>query len=129
MLTPEGLGEWASLDEVEIRREDPDPPIHAEPETWRERLWKVPAETRLGAEDVAEAFGKSRHWIYRQISPTRRIGTGKGARKEPNPNPLPSRKLSGELIFTAGEVRAWARDSEQVQHAGPYLSVSSGGVR
>src|SRR5688500_1258621 len=32
--------------------------------TWRERLWLVPAETRLGRRELLEALGRSRSWLY-----------------------------------------------------------------
>jgi hypothetical protein len=69
----------------------PDPFQH----TWRERLWLVPAETRLGVREAAEAIGRPVSWVYRR--------TGEKSAKAP----LPHRKLDGEIVFTAGELRAW----------------------
>jgi predicted DNA-binding transcriptional regulator AlpA len=87
------------------------------PESWRSLLWSVPAETRLSVDEVAEATGRSKHWVYRATS------EGRGRTR------LPSRKLDGRLEVTAGELRAWIRDREEVLHGGPYLSVQVGGVR
>ncbi|HET9982770.1 MAG TPA: hypothetical protein VFQ38_04270 [Longimicrobiales bacterium] len=76
------------------------------PESWRVKLWTVPAETRLGVAEVAEAAGKPKSWVYRH--------TGPAAEKR-----IPHRKLDGELVFVAGEVRAWLRDHEHIVEAGP----------
>ncbi len=73
-------------------------------QTWRERLWTVPAETRLGAAELAEALNRPRSWIYRRTS----------AKAEGR---LPHRKLGGELLFLAGEVRTWCRDNEETMYA------------
>lgn len=81
------------------------------PESWRSRLWDVPAETRLCVDEVAEAVGRSRHWVYRASS------AGRGRDR------LPARKLDSRLEFTAGELRAWIRNQEEVLHRGPYLLV------
>lgn len=109
----------AALVELLDGLEDPVPELiqveDSEPRSWRSRLWEVPAETRLGVEDVAEAVGRSSHWVYR--------ATSRGE------DPLPSRKLGGRLAVTAGELRAWIRDHEEVQHGGRYLSVDVGGRR
>jgi hypothetical protein len=67
---------------------------------WRERLWVVPPETRLGVAEVVEATGRSRDWVYRHTSAA-------GAARR-----LPHRKLEGELVFTAGELRDWIRGAE-----------------
>lgn len=81
--------------------------------TWRERLWMVPAETRLGVAEVAEALGRGRAFVYAR--------TGKAE------DPIPHRKLDGTLQFTAGELRAWIRDREDVAVAG--RSESTAGER
>jgi predicted DNA-binding transcriptional regulator AlpA len=72
------------------------------PPTWRERLWTVPAETRLGVQELVEATGRSRDWVYRHTGPG-----GAGTR-------LPHRKMDGVLVFLAGEVRAWLAGNEEV---------------
>ena len=74
----------------------PEPLTH----TWREKLWLVPAETRLGVREAAEAIGRPVSWVYRR--------TGEGSVKAP----LPHRKLDGELVFTAGDLRAWLKGHE-----------------
>jgi predicted DNA-binding transcriptional regulator AlpA len=68
--------------------------------TWRERLWTVPAETRLGVRELGEALGRPRSWVYRHSS--KRSGLAL----------LPFRKLDGELVFLAGEIRTWITRNE-----------------
>ena len=77
--------------------------------SWREKLWTCPAETRLGLEELCEALSRSSSWIYHRTS-IKAV------------NRIPHRKLDGVLCFTAGAVRAWIRDSEQVVCAGPMAS-------
>lgn len=74
--------------------------------TWREKLWTVHSETRLGVAELAEALGRPRSWIYARTGPKAE-------------DPIPHRKLDGGLLFAAGEIRAWIRDREDVAHAGP----------
>jgi predicted DNA-binding transcriptional regulator AlpA len=74
----------------------------AEPVTWRTLLWTCTPETRLGVVEVAEALGKPKSWVYRATS-----ARSNGAR-------LPHRKLGGELVFVAAEVRRWVADNEVV---------------
>lgn len=93
----EGKGEEGS---------DPGP----EPWTWRERLWTVPAETRLGVAEVAEALGRPKSFVYAR--------TQKNAAE-----PIPHRKLDGTLVFAAGELRAWIRAQEKPLVAGPMEST------
>jgi predicted DNA-binding transcriptional regulator AlpA len=69
---------------------------------WRSSLWVVPPETRLGVREVAEAIGRPASWVYRRTAE-------KSAKA-----PLPHRKLDGELVFTAGELRAWIEGHESV---------------
>jgi predicted DNA-binding transcriptional regulator AlpA len=64
-------------------------------ETWREKLWTVPADTRLGVRECAEALGKKTSWVYHQQD-------------------LPRRKLGSELTFLAGELRDWLSTTEEV---------------
>jgi hypothetical protein len=77
----------------------------AEPSTasWRERLWVVPPETRLGVREAAEALGRPVSFVYRHTGA--KIGDG---------DRLPHRKLDGELLFVAGELRAWLREHEEI---------------
>lgn len=104
------LGWLASIDEGETTEAEDDPPLAQVALSWKERLWIVPAETRLAAEEVAEALGRSKSWVYNH--------TYSGAA-----NPLPHRTLDRSLIFTAGEVRTWIRESEEVVHGLPMTSA------
>lgn len=87
--------------------------------SWRVKLFRddTPAEARLGVQEAAEATGKSVSWI----------------RKKAAAGDLPSRKLGRDLVFLAGELRHWIRESEQVQAAGPmdppgrHLDMVEGG--
>lgn len=101
-------------------------------ETWREKLWSVPAETRIGVAELAEALTgdpSKRHFIYKRTSEK---GTGEDGFK-----PIPCRKRDGALVFVVGEVRQWIRDSEEVVFPGraetgeevPRLRVTRGGRR
>jgi predicted DNA-binding transcriptional regulator AlpA len=75
-----------------------DPPAAAI--TWRERLWTVPAETRLGVRELREALDRPQSWIYRHTSPKSGLQL------------LPCKKLDGELVFLAGEIRTWIQRNE-----------------
>lgn len=76
------------------------------PASWRALLWTVPAETRIGREELREAVGRPRSWIYRHTA-------AKAAHR------IPHRKLDGELVFVVGEVRAWLKAAEEIVQAGP----------
>lgn len=80
--------------------------------TWRERIWTVPAERRLGTREVLEALGRSRTWLYRAMC------------EEQGPDRFPHRKLDGELVFTAGEVRHWIRSQEETIYGLPMDSTT-----
>ena len=80
----------------------PAPPAEPLMHTWREKLWLVPGETRLGVREAAEAIGRPVSWVYRR--------TGEKSAKAP----LPHRKLDGEIVFTAGELRAWLKGHETI---------------
>jgi len=71
-----------------------------QPSSWRERLWVVPPNTRLGVAELLEALGRTRSWIYRHTGP-------KSVRAR-----IPHRKLDGELVFLAGELREWILEHE-----------------
>jgi hypothetical protein len=94
-----------------LERLDPEPaapaPADSEPASWRERIWTVAAETRIGAAEVAEAVGRSRDYVYRATSP--KAGEDR----------IPHRKLDGELVFQVGELRQWIRSREDVIHTPP----------
>jgi hypothetical protein len=68
--------------------------------TWRERLWTVPSETRLGAREVAEALGRGIDFVYRHTGP------GTSNRR------IPHQKIDGALVFVVAEVRDWLRQAE-----------------
>ena len=78
--------------------------------TWRERLWLVPAETRLGIAELCEALDRSQSWAYRRT----------GSKAE---DPLPHRLLDGQLVFVVGEVRHWIRTNEESVHELPMDST------
>jgi predicted DNA-binding transcriptional regulator AlpA len=94
-------------------------PVEGVPEpltlTWRERLWLVPSETRIGVRDLCEAVGKPRSWVYRHTSAKAVEKNGYAM--------LPHRRLDGELTFRVGEIRAWIRDHEEVLHEGRTMST------
>ena len=89
----------ARLPEAEEHETTPTEPSPLEL-TWRERLWLIPAETRLGAHEVNEALGRSASWLYRHTGPKAE-------------DPLPHRLLDGQLVFVAGEIRHWTRTHEE----------------
>ena len=61
---------------------------------------------------MAEALGRPKSFVYART----------GAKAD---DPIPHRKLEGSLVFTAGEVRAWIRDQEEVVHGGPMHSTDA----
>lgn len=101
--------------------------VNGEPpaETWRERLWTCPAETRLGVRELAKALGRPVSWVYRSVSAYRYERAGDGRRKKVRrqDQPLPHERLDGELVFRAGRVRCWI----EARSASP-LSCPSGWV-
>lgn len=76
--------------------------------TWRERLWLAPAETRIGVEELCEALGRPKSWVYRH--------TSEKAAKAADVAMLPFRRMDGSLVFIVGEIRAWVRDQETGDH-------------
>lgn len=96
------------------------PPHRPEPlvnlqvsESWRERLWTCPPDTRLGVEEMVEGLGRSKSWIYKRTAPKAE-------------SRIPHRRLDGSLVFLAGEVREWVRAQEETVVPGPIdrLGVS-----
>lgn len=73
--------------------------------TWREKLWTVPTETRLGLVELCEALGRPKSWVYRRTSAKSGLPL------------VPHRKLDGALTFVAGEIRAWLATEEEIIHA------------
>lgn len=71
------------------------------PPNWRAQLWTVPAETRLSVEEVADAVGRPKSWVYRHTSAKSGLAQ------------LPCTKLDGELQFIAGEIREWITLNEE----------------
>jgi hypothetical protein len=81
----------------------PDSMLVVPPElSWREKLWIVPEETRIGREELLEAVGRPASWIYRHTS------------SKADCVRIPHRKLDGDLVFVVGEVRRWLNDHEEV---------------
>ena len=72
---------------------------------WTALLWLIPAETRLSVDEAAQALGHGRSWLYKRTSAK--------ALKESGATPLPHRILEGSLVFTAGELRTWIRNTEE----------------
>ena len=91
------------LTDAETAEEQPE---NAALVTWRERLWTCPPNTRLGTAEILEALGRSESWLYRHTGPK-----AKYAR-------IPCRRLDGELVFVAGEVRVWLTEQEEVLEPG-----------
>jgi hypothetical protein len=89
----------------------------ADPASWREKLWTVPSEVRIGRNELSEALGRPVSWIYRHTS----VKAGLPM--------LPHRKLDGELVFVVGEVRAWLLDHEEVLRSGRVEGPARGGLR
>lgn len=81
-----------------------------EPESsWRVLLWTVPAETRMNREELLEALGREKSWLYAKTS-----------EKCPRDDRIPCRRDGGskDLIFLAGEIREWLREREEIVHPG-----------
>ncbi len=86
------------------------------PSSWRVLLWTAPAETRIGREELCEAVGRPRSWLYRHTA----------TKAE---HRIPHRKLDGELVFVVGEVRTWLREMEEIVQAGPLEAATLRAVR
>lgn len=84
--------------------------------TWREKLWTVPDETRLGTLELAEALGRPESWVHRHCS------------KASGYELLPHAKLDGARVFKAGEIRAWLKEHEEViaKPATPVVAITRG---
>lgn len=93
------------LEHLETPCREEHPPLPPQALSWREKLWTVLPETRIGVRELAEAVNRSRDWVYRHTS----------AKAGPDDR-LPHRKLDGELVFVAEEVREWIRGHEDVIH-------------
>lgn len=80
-------------------------------QTWRERLWTCPPDTRLAVPELTEALGRSADWVYRAVNAKNANERGR--------DPLPCSRLDGVLVFTAGAVREWLRASSVVVNPEP----------
>ena len=108
----DAVAEWLEQDMESLQDAPPAaPPLVEGDATWRTMLWTVPAETRLGVSDLAEALGRSKSWLYKRTGPKA-------------DSPIPHRRLDGELTFVAGEIRTWLRTREEVVHALPMAPPS-----
>ena len=87
-------------------------PMNAREPTWREKLWTVPTDTRIGRDELLEAVGRSANWLYRHTS----------AKSECSR--IPHRKLDGELVFVVGEVRQWLSEHEEIVVQGRSMSFA-----
>ena len=90
-------------------------PVDSAALPWTALLWIVPAETRLNVDEASEALGHARSWIYKRTSAK--------ALEESGATPLPHRILEGSLVFTAGELRTWIRNTEESVHELPMEST------
>ncbi len=81
-------------------------------DSWRERLWTAPPETRLGVKELAAAVGHSPSWVWKRTRP----GAPGGS--------IPHRKRDAELVFLAGEVRAWLTAREAAPSTGAVLPLA-----
>jgi len=86
--------------------------VATEPRTWREKLWTCPGETRLGVEELCEALGRPKSWLYRHTS------AASGYER------IPHRKTTDGLVFVASEIRAWIEQQETVV-VSPITPVTS----
>lgn len=82
----------------------------AEREKWRVRIWTCPPETRLRVLELEEALGRPRSWIYRRTSERAAAANGRHGRLDM----IPHRKLGGELVFVAGDIRRWIEEREHI---------------
>ncbi len=113
-FTVSSIRTWLADDDEEGSVEDHTPErAPALAIDWRERLWTMPAETRLGVTELCEALGRSKSWVYRH--------TGNCAPEDR----LPHRLLEGSLVFVAGEIRTWLRENEESVHELPMTTSDS----
>lgn len=103
MLPADTVREW--LDE-EGPADIQEPQASGEPTSWKVLLWRVPDAYRLNVSELAEALDRSADWVYRAVSEKRAKLKGR--------EPLPCKKLDGELVFEAGAVRRWLDLSEEI---------------
>lgn len=80
-----------------------------EPTSWRERVWTVPAQTRLDLEAVAEVLDVSTRQVRRYV---------KGQTDDPR---LPATRGPAGIRVKAGDLRRWIEDAER---AAEFRAVS-----
>ena len=81
------------------------------PPSWKEKLWTVPAQTRLGVAEISEALGKQPSAIHKLRAREKR-DRAKGRPVDA----LPCRKaFDGTLTCTAGELRDWLDRTDKRQ--------------
>ena len=81
------------------------------PETWRERIWRVPPETRLSVTDTAEALDCSRSFLYHDANTV--------APRIPH-----RRTRAGGPVYLAGELRSYIAQLETLAVAGVLESAA-----
>lgn len=97
MIPAQGICEMlAALVEGRGQMDSPAAPS----ETWREKLWTVPPDTRIGVRELAQAMNRPVSWVYRRTA----------ARS--HKAPLPCHRLDGRVEFVVGEIRAWLASHE-----------------
>ena len=90
------------------------PPVSPAVTTWRERLWTCDPQVRIGVPELSEGVDRPKSWVYR------------AARGNGSCPPLPHRKLDGQLVFVAGEVRRWLVEHEQTVVPGRMVPLTVG---
>jgi len=82
--------------------------------SWRERLWTCDPQVRIGVPELSEGVDRPKSWVYRAVR-------GNGTCP-----PLPHRRLDGQLVFLAGEVRTWITEHEETVVAGRTVPLVVG---
>ena len=104
-----------ALDQIAAQPAPPAPPAMAPAEvSWRERLWTCDPQVRIGVPELSEGVDRPKSWVYR------------AARGNGSCPPLPHRKLDGQLVFVAGEVRRWLVEHEQTVVPGRMVPLTVG---
>ncbi len=103
---PEGVPEDGPQGRSQRTGADSTLPSALQQGSWRALLWTAPAEARIGRTELCEALGRPKSFVYRHTHCKAK-------------NPIPHRKLDGELVFVVGEIRTWLREHEEIIRAGP----------
>lgn len=93
------------------------PPSTEPVASWRHRVWTVAADTRLDAEEAAEALGWTVSTVYRQTHPN--LGRTEKTPRPRDERTLPFSRVGRRLVFTAGELRAWIQANTRLEVPGP----------